>query len=460
MSAIKGEQGQILVVLAVGLLILILFMGLAVDVGMAYITKANLSKAVDAACLTGMKALPQGQPTATTLATHIFNANYGPNPPVPIVTFPVDPQNGDQQIKVTATANVPTFFAQHFFQFWHVSDTAIATRGKLVMSLVLDRSGSMATTGSTQGGPSLQVAVGKTTTDNGFINDWDDTKDEVAMISYGSSATVDVAINYNFRAPITTKVKNLTFAGGTFGTGGTYVANIGPPLTLADNQIGSVPILPGQNVTRVAIYFTDGLMNEIQDTLSCNGTLTPYNFGGYDDGSGGGNTVHSVGFFNPANGTQIYMYDGSSTWYTCNSSGQCTTKTTTSCLRNVAGFMSVQSGTIKPFNRANVTAEAQYRAKQTANAMRAETPGTYIYVIGLGQQIHTSMSTKAFLATLANDPNPTDYDGTQITGGVYSPSLPAGLVKIVPDCPSTACTTELQKAFQDIASKILLRLTQ
>ena len=31
-----------------------------------------------AACLTGMKALPQGQTVAAALATHIFNANYGP----------------------------------------------------------------------------------------------------------------------------------------------------------------------------------------------------------------------------------------------------------------------------------------------------------------------------------------------------------------------------------------------
>src|SRR5271165_5904323 len=129
MRVAKEDSGQVLIMLAVVLLILILFMGLAIDGGMAYVTKAKLSKAVDAACLTGMKNLQQGQATATTLATHIFNANYGPNPPVPTITFPVDPQNGDQQIKVTATANVPTFFAQHFFQFWHVSDTAVATRG-------------------------------------------------------------------------------------------------------------------------------------------------------------------------------------------------------------------------------------------------------------------------------------------------------------------------------------------
>ena len=90
MRFIKEEQGQVLIMMAGSVLILILFVGLAVDAGMAYITKAKLSKAVDAACLTGMKALPNGQATATTLATHMFNANFGTNPPVPTITFPLD----------------------------------------------------------------------------------------------------------------------------------------------------------------------------------------------------------------------------------------------------------------------------------------------------------------------------------------------------------------------------------
>ena len=90
MRLAKEESGQIFILFAISLLALILFVGLAVDVGMAYITKAALSKAVDAACLTGMKNLPQGQTTATTLAKHIFNANFGSNPPIPTVTFPTD----------------------------------------------------------------------------------------------------------------------------------------------------------------------------------------------------------------------------------------------------------------------------------------------------------------------------------------------------------------------------------
>ncbi len=441
MPASRGEEGQVLIVLAIGGLVLILFMGLAVDGGMAYITKAKLSKAVDAACLTGMKALPQGQPTATTLATHIFNANYGPNPPTPTITFPKDAY-GDQQVNVTATAKVPTFFAQHFFQFWNVSDTAVATRGKLVMALILDRSGSMANNG---GGSALKSAVPS------FVNDFDNTLDSVAMISYASNATVDFAINTNFQTPIKNAVGALNFAGGTFGTGGTYVASKGPPLAVADNQINSVPIQPGQNVTRVAVYFTDGLMNTIQDTFTCwtssTVKVTPLlNYGGYDP------TTTEVDVFDPTSGTDWCPYQGNGSCINGggNSNGyQIVYSSAGVACQNPYGtyvtqFASQQYG-LRGINRANVTADAQYRAIQTANAMRAETPGVFIYTIGLSNAVDAT-----FLKKLANDP----------TSTTYNPNLPTGQYFPVPNCPSTACTTQLNTAFQTIAAKILLRLTQ
>jgi Flp pilus assembly protein TadG len=448
MPASKGEEGQILIVMAVSGLVLILFMGLAVDGGMAYITKAKLSKAVDAACLTGMKALPQGQPTATTLATHIFNANYGPNPPTPTITFPKDAY-GDQQVNVIATAKVPTFFAQHFFQFWNVSDTAVATRGKLVMALILDRSGSMANNG---GGTALKSAVPS------FVNDFDNTLDSVTMISYASHARVDFAIATNFKTPITNLINgwnNNTFTGGTFGTGGTYVASKGPPLALADNQISSVPIQPGQNVTRVAVYFTDGLMNTIQDTFTCytsskNSVNVLLNYGGFDADVFG---HPEVDVFDPVSGTDWCPNTGNGSCVAdshgneldyeivYNSAGAvCQNPYNTPVTR----FTSQQNGS-QLITRANVTADSQYRAIQTANTMRAENPGVYIYTIGLSSAVDAT-----FLKQLANDP----------TSTTYNPNLPVGQYFPVLNCPSSACTTQLNTAFQTIAAKILLRLTQ
>ena len=250
--------------LALLLPVLVLFTGLALDAGLLYVTKAKLSMAVDAACLMGMKSLSLGNSKAATLATYAFNANYGSNPPTPTITFPVDTY-GDQQVHISATATVNTAFIRFVptLATVSISDTATATRGKLAMSIVLDRSGSMSSNG---GGTALQSAV------PAFVADFSNTNDEVALISFASNATVNFPINYSFITPITNAVKGLSFSGGTFGTGaGTNSASTttGPPMSMADQQINKVVAQPGQNLTKVLVYFTDGLMNTVQDTFTC-----------------------------------------------------------------------------------------------------------------------------------------------------------------------------------------------
>ena len=416
LKRLREDRGQTMVLFALTLSSLILSLGLAVDLGFAYVTRAKLAKAVDGACLTAMRNLAQGQATATSLATNSFNANYratslDANPPTLAVSFSTN-ANGQTFVTVNATATIKTQFMALLphYRTLPVSDSAQATRGKLVMSLALDRSGSMQTNG---GASALPPAVGT------FVNYFDNTNDQVAMASFASNATVDVPIATNFITPITDAANALKgqFSGGTFGLGG---------LTLAKSQNESVPVNPGQNVVKVAVYFTDGYVNVIQETLKCNSTNTLYNYGGYDSGS-------TVDFFNPTTGSSLATYNSSSrTWSPSNF-----------CLKNVSGFPSQIDGTTKAFTRTNVTADARYRALQTASAMRAE--GMYIYAIGLGSSVDN-----AFLRQIANDPASSTYHSSQ----------PVGMAVFVPNCPSSTCSAELQQVFQTIAAQILLRLTQ
>lgn len=415
-ESLRDDRGQTLVLFALVLSALILVLGLAVDLGFAYVTKAKLSKAVDGACLTAMRNLAQGEDTARALALKSFNANYRANSldagaPSVSVTFSTT-ANGQRFVSVNATATIKTQFMALLPEYstLPVSGNAQATRGKLVMSLVLDRSGSMQSNG---GAAALPPAVGT------FVRYFDDTQDKVAMVSFASNATVDVAIGTNFIIPITSAANNLTgnFGGGTFGAGG---------ITLAKSQNESVPVDTGQNVIKVAVYFTDGYVNVIQDNLSCLGTLNLYNYGGYDSGS-------TVAFFASTTGSSLATYNSSSgSW-----------NPTNFCLKYLPGFTSAIDGTTKPFTRANVTADARFRALQTANAMRAE--GMYVYAIGLGTSVDT-----AFLQQIANDPASSSYDSSQ----------PAGMAVFASHCPSSQCSAELQQVFQTIAAQILLRLTQ
>src|ERR1019366_9250748 len=94
--------------------VMMMFVALSVDVGFAYVTRAKLSRAVDAACLEAMKNLSQGQAMARTLAQKAFQANY-PTPgldaaaPVLSVNFTTDAY-GQTMVTVSATATIRTFF--------------------------------------------------------------------------------------------------------------------------------------------------------------------------------------------------------------------------------------------------------------------------------------------------------------------------------------------------------------
>jgi hypothetical protein len=68
-----------------------------------------------------------------------------------------------------------------------------------------------------------------------------------------------------------------------------------------------------------------------------------------------------------------------------------------------------------------------------------------IYTIGLG-----SVTNPTFLQELANSTN----------SPTYNSALPSGLAVAAPYCPGPTCITDLQQAFQQVATDILLKLTQ
>jgi Flp pilus assembly protein TadG len=454
---LRRDDGQILIMYALALPLLILFTAAAVDMGLIYITKAKLSKAVDAACLTGVKNYPHGIATANELGTYIFNANFGSNPPTPAFTWDTGSSTTPVKLTVSATARVDTYFMRYLPQFktWNLTGSAQATRSNLVMSLVLDRSDSMRLD---KGRDALLDAVPR------FIDNFSNGIDHVALVSFASNAGVNVPLTTNFSTPMKNAVAALKFNGGTFGTGAgsnTFDIAHGPPLSLADYQNNTI-VVPQE--VKVVVYFTDGQMNTIQDTFNCpNLGSKIYNYGGYDSGT--------PDFFDPtvddypANGYSAY-YAGSTpggddSGKGCpkqsqgDGRGLCNKNppynSTASC-KGVRNFFSQKQGHTVAFasHQADIVAEAEYRAMYTAGRMWRETPtATFIYTIGLGTAVNAD-----FLENLANDEK----------GSAFNPSLPIGLYVAAPGCnpggSTTLCTQQVNQAFQAIAAKILLRLTQ
>jgi sugar lactone lactonase YvrE len=370
------------------------------------------------------------------------------------------PANGSQ-IYVTLWSLVNGQWLNNQYTYLSVPVTQV------IMSIVVDRSGSMCggsvpcesgVTGD-DGGEALQSAVPT------FVDLFNNTLDEVALLSFSDNARIDFPIGTGFQGPISFRVAAMEFVGGTFGTGAGTGAllsyTIGAPMSLADAQNNSIQLIQGQSVVKVLVYFTDGLMNTVQDNFYC-GPSAPsvlINYGGYDS------PVTDVGFFDPTCSPNL-AFNGCTNevlhvplWGYCDG-GACynmDNQQVSGMIYDAAGdicknaqgqpvttFLSQQTGQQTTFTRANVTAEAQYRAIFTANAVRTESPvPTYIYTIGLSESI--SQSTADFLAQLANDPS---YPN-------YNPSQPPGEFFYIPNCPGSTCTADLTAAFQEIAAKLL-----
>ncbi len=453
-------DGQIILWLAFGVAVLILFTGIAVDMGLIYMTKARLSNAVDSAVLTAAKNYSAGTPTAQGYGEDMFAANFGANcsassPTCTWTWCPGGPGCTGSAISATlkATTSLNTNFLGYLpaLRVWSLSDTGAATRSTLVMTIVLDRSGSMGPDG---GMAALKSAVPT------FVGDFTPNVDYIGMVSFASHSSIDAPISTNFVTKIDNAIAAMQPNGGTFGTGAgsgpVYSATNGPPLSLADAQNNSIVLPPTQPETKVVVYFTDGLMNAIQDQFNCP-AQTLVNYGGYDPP-----------------GTQIASLDpfSENIWgcYAQNGDNGCQTKglqydaagdVCTGPNGPVTTFPSQEFGGPVAISRANVTEEADWRGKYTAAQMRKESPiPTYIYSIGLGTDVSTQPCTEALLSTIANDPSgPANYN-CPAHPAVYDSTLPAGLFLVVPSCPGAQCTQELNTAFQTIASKILLRLSQ
>lgn len=306
-------------------------------------------------------------------------------PNVPNQTYYVyyaDSIDGPWHLFPNGTLNVPFGNTLSYFDFnatgvtsqrFYKVRTSQPSYSYVVMTLVLDRSGSMASPGV---GTAIAGAV------SNFINLFNDNQDEAAMVSFATIATVDVSMRRPFKQAISTAANNLAYSGATFAQGG---------LTNALVQNNSVIVSPGQNPLKVAVFFTDGFPNIFQTTLNCPPQRT-WNIGGYE-------FVNTVGFFDPTNGNQI-----------CTTSGG-----TPACCSGTNRFQSAIDGTLKSFLGTNVTDDAYYRTLQVANDMRAA--GMVVYSIGFGTGVNT-----LFLQQVANDTN----------SPTFNPSLPAGAAVIAP----------------------------
>src|SRR5262245_34814422 len=152
-ARIRNERGLALIYIAVTLTTMLLFTGLAVDGGRAYVVKAQLTKAVDGAALGAARALNSGDPRGE--AERIFKANFqvgfmgttsvtDPATDGNFFRTSVNAATGVNTVNVQATAVMPTTF----MKLGNLNQVTVASAGEaqrrmVDLSLILDVSSSI-----------------------------------------------------------------------------------------------------------------------------------------------------------------------------------------------------------------------------------------------------------------------------------------------------------------------------
>ena len=270
----RREAGFVLLAAAVCFIIAIPLVGLAIDVGILYMVQSKLQTAVDAGALAAARSLSRGNDDATqqqnakTTATAYLNANFpsgylGASSPT-VTTWAIDESKPNVR-SVSLAASVPV---PYMFMAWYggtstnVVASATASRRDVNVVIVMDRSGSLANSGSCT--PLKNAAVG-------FVSKFANGRDNVGLITFATSSRVDFSLanNFNTASPsVSSIITSVTCTGATSSAqalwqGYQNLASLNQPAAL-----------------NVILFFTDGQPTAVTTVLpvstssSCNNKTT------------------------------------------------------------------------------------------------------------------------------------------------------------------------------------------
>jgi Flp pilus assembly protein TadG len=271
----QGERGFIMILYALMMLFIIIpIVGLAIDAGILYMIKGKLQTAVDGAALGAARNLSANvsidsqESTAGAAGIANFHANF-PNNWMGITPVNDPTVDWSQSTSSTAVINItgtvvsPTWFMRILgFNSVTVQATGEATRRNLNVLLVLDRSYSLSVEGNC---PILQ-ADAEAFVNNSFV----EGRDQVGMVTFGTSYNYDFAFNSTFKSSLTTQLSQLSCTGYT---------NAAAAFSYGYKKLAALTTAPGS--LNVIVFFTDGEPNTmtfgVNTTSNAADTTSTYN---------------------------------------------------------------------------------------------------------------------------------------------------------------------------------------
>ena len=451
----RDEKGFALIYVAVFLTALLLFIGLAVDTGRAYVVKAQLSKAVDGAALGAARMLNSGNPRNE--ASRLFQQNFPQGyMGTSAVTDPFSdpnfysmhtvPETGVNVVTVRASATVPTTFMR-LAKFTDVTvvSSGEAQRRMVDLSLVLDVSSSIG---------SRWAAVRDAS--RAFVDAFDVTSDRLALVTYSNGASVlsQMPASRGFdKSGLKAKIPNSLPGGSTAMVEGLY---------RGWDEIRTVP-RGLQSGLRVIVLFTDGASNSVPgdwDGTSISKGLRTYDFPERNDPDGQTwDNPYIAGLYLTSNGSASPNYGSAFLWNSRTPVNNCTRpearymvansyhqhrrssgipstfplQSNSLTVNGVAqstrrGLLDYQSAVKKyPAHVININNAARNLVEIIADAARRDADGDYpirIYTIGMGELVRLNLgslaeTSESILKRMANDKTSPDYNSTQLEGKYY-----------------------------------------
>jgi Flp pilus assembly protein TadG len=238
------------------LLFLLPLVGLAIDASLAFVVKARLSSACDAASLAAARSLtvglslPEQEASARARALAFFDANF-PNGYFTTrnrtrTAAVAETGFRTRTVTVTASVDAPVYFMGMFgYRYMTVRAEGRASRRDINLILVLDRSSSMQASGS--------CAPMKTAARQ-FITMFANGRDRLGLIVFGASSILAFPPAQNFRTAspsMDTLIGQISCFGNT---------NMAQALSEAYVRLG---IVNEPGALNIIVFFTDGLANGI-----------------------------------------------------------------------------------------------------------------------------------------------------------------------------------------------------
>lgn len=461
----SGRRGAALVLISVLCLALIPMLGLAIDGSAAYLVRARMSSALDAAALAGARSLNVGLDiasqagSATAIAQKVFNADVADMAGQMIniassVSVGQDDATHYRWVTVTASADLPlTMMAVLGHNTTHIGMTATAHRRDVNIVLVLDHSGSMAAAM-----PAMREAA------TAFTDLFAGGRDHVGLVVYTGSTFLAYPASVNFKSAspnMTTLISQLTSNNGATNTAQAMWTAYGELLRL--NQPGALNVI---------VLFTDGLANtytaNFQSLISaansgCTGLAAPLR--GVILAFTGGSLISGISdptanTLNDITENRAAPNSAGCFWNTntLNNGKNLPTALTSLPSTDINGNSTNGAGSIGAYLPVNLTAagfatatsanlnvtnSGQNAFDDAANRIRGDVAlKPLIYAIGLGGNPGMPPD-NVLMARIANDPSSPSFNAAQNAGlYLFSPT-----------------TAELHSAFIRIASAVL-RLAQ